>query len=427
MLNKLFQFDFRDFLKAHPRLFRVLSSFTIIFVILSIVFTFFDLFADNASSFTSLVSEKGVLLNRLAFDSKNRQHLFIISIAGIYLVYATFISLFDFLSIKRAGQMKRFIPVFLAHLGSSILILFLLDTILSLAHAPFKNLLQQMAFWGQQGVQEIQISSALPTAGADHPFVLDYILDGISHAINSSVPTIIYTTPFIAFILTILVGSFFEYAVHWLDHRSRFLWLVNHRIHHTAEYMHPMGMGVVDVFPKLFVGIPKVILFSAISKLFYHNALFEYFLIFNILYIFTQYFNHSTTYYRFFSKRPWLQTLLFVPHANGTYHYVHHSALEGDDSINLSSGGFMIWDKVFGTYRKPYAERPPVGLTGNPEIKLNPFSLVFAGWQQLFYEWRHNQEWKIRWKILFGNIWYMPPVTKDFLKVHAAKIDTDKQ
>jgi sterol desaturase/sphingolipid hydroxylase (fatty acid hydroxylase superfamily) len=420
MISKLFQFDFKDFLQEHPKLFGFLSSFVLLFVILSLIFTYFDLAADNATAFTNLITEKGVFLTELKFDASNRQHLFFISVAAIYFVYATIISLIDFLAIKRAGHMKRFLPVFLAHLGSSILILFILDFIFSIAQTPLKQLFHQLSVYAHQaGGNWSALATKLSTADAglqNHTFVIDYIIAEINASINAIVPTLIYTTPFIAFLLTILVGSFFEYGVHWLDHRSRFLWLVNHRIHHTAAYMHPMGMGVVDVFPKLFVGIPKVILQSAISKLFYQNALFEYFLVFNIFYIFTQYFNHSTYYYEFFSKKPWLQALLFVPHANGTYHYVHHSALEGDDSVNLSAGGFMIWDRVFGTYRKPYTERPPVGLTGSPEIKLNPFSLVFSGWQQLIYEWRHNKGWQVRWKILFGSIWYMPPVTKDFLK-----------
>jgi len=96
---------------------------------------------------------------------------------------------------------------------------------------------------------------------------------------------------------------------------------------------------------------------------------------------------------------------------------VHHSALPGDDAVNLSSGGFCIWDFVFGTFRTPYKERPPVGLTNNPSIRLNPLSLLLSGWQQLFYEWKHNKNWRIRLKIIFGDIWYKPPVTKDFLKL----------
>lgn len=421
IFQKIFEFDFKTFLEQHPRLFKALSSFTIFFLILSLIFTFFDLIADNASAYTNLLREKGVHLDKMAFDLSNASHLFYISIAGIFLLYGVVLSLLDFLWIKRSGKMKKFLPIFFAHLTSSLLLFFVIDLIFELFQTPIKAAFYQFAeilSSNAEGNDPLTASLYQINEGLEqHTFIIDYIFAEINNLINSHVPTLVYTTPLISFFITILIGSFFEYGVHWLDHKSRFLWLVNHRVHHTPEHMHPMGMGVVDVFPKLFVGIPKVFLFATISKLFHQTAIFEYFLVFYILYIFTQYFNHSTFYYNFFSKRPVLSMFLFLPHSNGTIHYMHHSALEGDDAVNLSSGGFCFWDFVFGTFRMPYKDRPPVGLTNCPPIKLNPVSLLFAGWQQLFYEWKHNKNWKVRFKIIFGDIWYMPPVTKDFLKI----------
>ncbi len=421
MKSRLFAFDYRDFLENHPKLFRVLSTFTVVFFVASVSFTFFDLFFDNASSFTILIKEKHIVLSQLLFDRNNPEHLFFIGIAVVFVIYGTCISILDFLWIRRTGRMNKFLPVFFAHLSSTLLLLLVIDFIFELAQIPIKSLFHYIAIH-VQGLEQksTMLTASLVHADAglqQHTYIIDYIFAGINNRINALVPTLLYLPPFGAFILTILVSSFFEYGVHWLDHKSRFLWLVNHRIHHTAEHMHPMGVGVVDVFPKLFVGIPKTLLLACINKLFYHNALFEYFLAYNILYIFTQYFNHSTYYYEFFSKRPRLSMMLFLPHSNGTIHYVHHSALPGDDAVNLSSGGFCIWDFVFGTFRTPYKERPPVGLTNNPSIRLNPLSLLLSGWQQLFYEWKHNKNWRIRLKIIFGDIWYKPPVTKDFLKL----------
>lgn len=74
---------------------------------------------------------------------------------------------------------------------------------------------------------------------------------------------------------------------------------------------------------------------------------------------------------------------------------------------------FLFWDRVFGTYRIPPAVKPPVGLTNNPEIRLNPFAIVISGWQQIAYELRMNKDWLTRFKIIFGDIY--SPVTKDFL------------
>jgi len=420
MIKKLFEFDFGHFLETHPTLFRILSTFSILFLVASVFFTFFDLFFDNASSFTNLIKEENVILEQLLFDRSNPVHIFFIGTAIAFVLYSILISMMDFLWIRRSGRMRKFLPILFAHLSSTLLLLLIIDFIFELAQTPMKGLFHYIASHLSVSAERGSILKdkllSADLAMQQHTYIIDYVFAVINQRINIVVPTIIYTSPAIAFILSILTSSFLEYAVHWLDHKSRFLWLVNHRIHHTAEHMHPMGVGVVDVFPKLFVGIPKTLLLAAINKLFYQNAMFEYFLAYNILYIFTQYFNHSTCYYEFFSKRPLLSMILFLPHSNGTIHYVHHSALPGDAAVNLSSGGFCFWDFVFGTFRPPYKERPPVGLINTPLIRLNPFSLLFAGWQQLLYEWKHNRDWSIRLKIIFGDIWYKPPVTKDFLK-----------
>jgi hypothetical protein len=99
----------------------------------------------------------------------------------------------------------------------------------------------------------------------------------------------------------------------------------------------------------------------------------------------------------------------------GVYHLVHHSAKPQDQTINLGGTPFMFWDRLFGTYRKPYAETPPVGLTNQPPIRWSPFRIIYSGIAQLIYEWKMNKDLLTRFKIIFGGIYYKPPVTKDFL------------
>ncbi len=101
---------------------------------------------------------------------------------------------------------------------------------------------------------------------------------------------------------------------------------------------------------------------------------------------------------------------------------MHHSSKPGDEMINLSSGPLQVWDRLFGTYRAPYAETPEVGLTNNPVIKMNPFRIILSGVAQLTYELRMNKGWLTRWRVIFGDIYYQPPITKDFLILgYAAK------
>jgi hypothetical protein len=75
---------------------------------------------------------------------------------------------------------------------------------------------------------------------------------------------------------------------------------------------------------------------------------------------------------------------------------------------------FMIWDRIFGTFVEPPPEPAPSGLIGQPTLYPNPVRITFAGYVQIAYELIHNPSWKDRFKIIFGNINYTPPKTKDF-------------
>jgi hypothetical protein len=52
-----------------------------------------------------------------------------------------------------------------------------------------------------------------------------------------------------------------------------------------------------------------------------------------------------------------------------------------------------------------------------PTMKLNPFRIIFSGLAQMVYELRMNRDWLTRMKIIFGGIYYVPPITKDFLVI----------
>jgi hypothetical protein len=77
----------------------------------------------------------------------------------------------------------------------------------------------------------------------------------------------------------------------------------------------------------------------------------------------------------------------------------------------------MFWDRVFGTYAAPTAERPAVGLQGSPPLSANPLRLAFAGVLQLCYELKHNRGILTRLRILFGASSWSPERTRDFVLV----------
>jgi sterol desaturase/sphingolipid hydroxylase (fatty acid hydroxylase superfamily) len=239
----------------------------------------------------------------------------------------------------------------------------------------------------------------------------------LSDFMKLHIPTITILPYPIALMLGIVMGALPGYFSHWLAHKSRFVWYLNHRCHHTAEIMHPAGVGVFFFLPEFFSNIPMALVAAAFTKLFYYEPLIAETVFLAMLYVVTEKFNHTSVFYTFayrFKPLRWLSAY----YGNGVYHYMHHTAKPGDEIVNVGGTPFLIWDRVFGTYRTPTPEKPAVGLTNQPRIKLSPFAIVLSGWQQMGYELWHNKSWRVRFKIIFGDIYYMPPVTKDYLKIH---------
>ncbi|MBK7184068.1 MAG: sterol desaturase family protein [Bacteroidetes bacterium] len=125
--------------------------------------------------------------------------------------------------------------------------------------------------------------------------------------------------------------------------------------------------------------------------------------------------NHASTFYQPIKNNLVLNFIskIFV---TGPYHVLHHSSYEEHAMANLG-GNIGIWDFVFGTYCELPEQVPPFGLTNQPALELSAMAIVFGGLQQLFYELKHNKDFKTRFNIIFGGIYYKPPITKDFLMI----------
>ncbi len=239
----------------------------------------------------------------------------------------------------------------------------------------------------------------------------------LTASMNRLIPTIINVHSYwLAIVLTILLTRLPDFILHYGSHRSRLLWYVFHRAHHCPEILYPLGAPVAFAFDFL-LAIPYTLVAIGISKLIYTQPLVMEMTIWFSFYYFVEIFNHSSVHYDFVYSNPIVRNLCRLIGNTGVYHIMHHSALEQDQNILFSGAPFNFWDRVFGTYRKPYKTIPPLGLTNQPRIIMNPFRIVFSGIYQLSYELRHNTAWSIRWRIVFGSVYYKPPVTKDFLIV----------
>lgn len=374
-----------------------LKRWSIAAVVFLFVFGYYDLLQDTGSGLYHHLN--GFIdRNENPFAAYISAPAFKYSCYGAFAFLVFYISAFAvasyYQSIKKYGR-EKFQRIFIAHLLSNVVAIVIMFVVFGLLGT---------------------VAYALGFSFSSGYDLLQHGYTGLSNLIKQQIPTLIQLPYPLALLCGVIMGALPGYLAHWLGHKSRFVWYLNHRCHHTAEIMHPAGIGPFMFFPEFFSNIPSVILGAVCSKLFYYEPLIFETVFLSFVGIITEKFNHSSIYYNFaYSFKPlrWLSAY----YGNGTYHYMHHSAIPGHEIINVGSGPFLFWDRVFGTYRSPLKDKPPVGLTGNPVIKLNPLAIVISGWQQLWYELKMNNSWAVRFKIIFGDIYYKPPVTKDFLIV----------
>ncbi len=246
--------------------------------------------------------------------------------------------------------------------------------------------------------------------------VFNNILVYIKAEVNANVSSVFQVHNYwLALLLTIVFSGLPGYFVHWLTHKFRIFWLFLHRSHHAPQFLHPMGSPPGFSF-TFFLTIPSGLVSIIVSKIIYTEPLVMEMILWNTMAYWLEIFNHSIVHYPVANGFV-LRNLGALFNGNGVFHLMHHSAKETDQTINLGGGPFLIWDRIFGTYKKPYDEAPPVGLTKMPKMKLNPFRIIFSGIAQMAYELKMNKNWLTRLKIIFGSIYYVPPITKDFLVI----------
>lgn len=249
---------------------------------------------------------------------------------------------------------------------------------------------------------------------------LKSLVISVDQWINSHVPTLIDLPGLPAFAAMVLLTSFFHYWTHRLAHSFRALWLLLHRPHHWQEVLNEsLTTGVIVAFPVGFlVMLPVTFFFASISKLFSATPLYMETIVLSACMSLAAVSAHHTALYHLGIRHKWLgQFMMFF--GGGPHHYTHHSSTPvhsryNTNFVNLASFPAYLWDRVFGTYAEPPAQRPPIGLYGQPRIHLNPLRLLLAGILQIGYEWKHNKDLKTRMKILFGSSDYQPPITKDY-------------
>ncbi|HTE41198.1 MAG TPA: sterol desaturase family protein [Steroidobacteraceae bacterium] len=186
--------------------------------------------------------------------------------------------------------------------------------------------------------------------------------------------------------LAFVVYDFLYYWKHRLGHEWRIMW-ASHIAHHQSEEfnlstaLRQTGtdfLGFVFYLPLFFIGVPAPAVITVGSL--------------NLIY---QFWVH-TEHIRRLGPLEWA---LVTP----SNHRVHHA--RNPEYLDTNYGGvFILWDRLFGTFK---AERPEVPCVYGITTGLNSWNPIWAN-AHFWLETAH-QAWRARrWSDKF-KIWFMPP------------------
>lgn len=163
----------------------------------------------------------------------------------------------------------------------------------------------------------------------------------------------------LTFLLLFVLADFFMYINHFAMHKLRWFWVV-HVTHHSSDHMNLStalrqnflnalnGNWLLMWVPLALIGFDKDWILIAIET--------------NLFY---QFFMHTEAV----GRLGWLEKVFNTP----SHHRVHHGSNPAQIDRNFG-GVFIIWDRLFGTFRdEEEAGEIKYGVTRMPEKPLNPF------------------------------------------------------
>lgn len=186
----------------------------------------------------------------------------------------------------------------------------------------------------------------------------------------------------------LFVGQeFCYYWMHRADHRIHWFWL-NHSVHHssnqyTLSSAYRLGWtgkitgATVFFAPLVWIGFPVPVVLAALAV----NLLYQFWL-------------HTELIGRL--PRP-VEFVFNTP----SHHRVHHAS--NPDYIDCNYGGVLIvFDRLFGSFRRERENEPPRYGLVKPIHSHNPVRIAFHAWIQMFRTLKSARNWKERALVLFG-------------------------
>jgi len=187
-------------------------------------------------------------------------------------------------------------------------------------------------------------------------------------------------------LLAFVLYDFCYYWLHRLGHERNVLWAA-HSVHHQSEEynlttaLRQTSSGFIFSWifylPLALVGVPPVVFITVASL--------------NLLY---QFWVHT----RHIAKLGWLEWVLITP----SNHRVHHA--QNPAYLDRNYGGvFILWDRLFGTFKEEDPAEPVVFGVTTPLASWNPLWANLQFYAQL---WQDARRAGSLWDKL--RIWFMP-------------------
>jgi sterol desaturase/sphingolipid hydroxylase (fatty acid hydroxylase superfamily) len=186
----------------------------------------------------------------------------------------------------------------------------------------------------------------------------------------------------------LFVGQeFCYYWMHRADHRIRWFWL-NHSVHHspnqyTLSSAYRLGWtgqitgAAVFFAPLVWIGFPVPLVVAALAV----NLTYQFWL-------------HTELIGQL--PRP-IEFVLNTP----SHHRVHHAS--NPDYIDCNYGGVLIvFDRLFGTFRRQREDEPPRYGLVKPLYSHNPFRIALHAWIQMFHDMKSVRNGRQCGRVLFG-------------------------
>jgi sterol desaturase/sphingolipid hydroxylase (fatty acid hydroxylase superfamily) len=197
-------------------------------------------------------------------------------------------------------------------------------------------------------------------------------------------------------VLLFVGQEFCYYWMHRADHRVRWFWL-NHAVHHSSNQYnlsaaYRLGWtgkltGAAIFFgPLVWVGFPVPYVVGALAA----NLLYQFWL-------------HT----ELIGKLPYPIEFVFNTPA---HHRVHHASNPSYLDCNYG-GALIVFDRLFGTFRRMRAEEPPRYGLVKPLRTYNPIRIAFHAWMEMLHDLRRARGWKERGRVVFGPPEYKPPAS----------------